>query len=416
MRPAGEIAVVEQLVSLVASTLKHRRTKPAAWLALVALLAFAPAARPAGAEKAAPRLGAGAVFETLTAGSNTYHGVEVRSVNDRTLMISHDKGLAAVRLRDLSPELQQSFGYRADAEALAETKLQESQATQQKRTAGDAVKRSVKSVPGAMGFEQLLQNFGSPLQLQPLVDLRPKFFELSLNVKNQGARPSCAVFAIVSALEYQNALLTGKAERFSEEYLVWATCRTLNRAPRARPEATAAASQSADDSDPIDEGFALSEVVTALRAYGVPLQESLPYSFARTATLKDPPREVMELARNRRQVSVLPLPGRDRSTVLANLVHALNAGVPVAVGMAWPAGRGFRGNTLNAQKAGETTGHAVTIVGYENKTGEIADTVFIFKNSWGVRWGAGGYGFASYRYLFNNLSDTAVLDVAPGKG
>jgi Papain family cysteine protease len=396
--------------------LNRRPLGSAALLALAAVLAFAPAARSAGAEKAPSRLGAGAVFDTLTVGANTYHGVEVRSVNDRTLMISHDKGLAAVRLRDLSPELQESFGYRADAEAVAEAKLKEDQAAQQKRTADATAKRSVKSAPGATGFEQLLQNFGRPVQLQPLVDLRPKFSELALNVKNQGARPSCAVFAIVSALEYQNALLTGKPERFSEEYLVWATCRTLNRAPRARPEAAIAASESTDDSDPIDEGFALSEVVTALRAYGVPLQESLPYSFARTAALKDPPQEVMALARSRRQVAVLPLPGHDRSTVLANLIHALNAGVPVAVGMAWPAGRGFRGNTLNAQPPGGNTGHAVTIVGYENKTGEIADTVFIFKNSWGVRWGAGGYGFASYRYLFNNLGDTAVLDVALGKG
>ena len=59
------------------------------------------------------------------------------------------------------------------------------------------------------------------------------------------------------------------------------------------------------------------------------------------------------------------------------------------------------------------SGHAVTIVGYENKTGAIKDTVFIFKNSWGVKWGAGGYGFASYDYLERNLAETALLEVQP---
>lgn len=369
------------------------------------------------AEPAAASLGIGASFETLSVGASTYRHVEVRSVNERTLMISHAGGLAAIRLRDLSPELQQAFGYNPDTEALAEAKLKASQVTQQKRISEEAAKRSSRATTaGNARFEQLLQNFGRAPELQPLVDLRPKFFELSLNAKNQGPRPSCAIFAIVSALEYQNATLTGQAERFSEEYLLWATCKTLNRAPRARPDAAAEpVGDGAEDYDSTDEGFALSEVVTALRAYGVPLQNSLPYSFARTTALKDPPREVMEEARHRRQVSVLPLPGHDQSTILANLIQALHAGIPVAVGMGWPPGRALKGNYLNAQKPRENSGHAVTIVGYENKTGAIADTVFIFKNSWGARWGAAGYGFVSYRYLFNNLNDTAVLDVALGK-
>jgi len=212
-------------------------------------------------------------------------------------------------------------------------------------------------------------------------------------------------------------MLTGRAERFSEAYLLWATCRTLNRAPRARPDETgggATDAENIDNLDVVDEGFALSEVVTALRAYGIPLQESLPYSFARDAAFKDPPRDVMDQARNRRRVSVIPLPGHDQSTLLANLIQALHANMPVAVGMRWPAARAIHGNYLNAQKPRDGSGHAVTIVGYENKTGAIADTVFIFKNSWGAKWGAAGYGLVSYRYLFNNLMETALLEVGLG--
>jgi hypothetical protein len=374
----------------------------------------------AAAENPPPRLGAGAVFETLTVGPSTYHDVKVRSVNARSVMISHAGGLAALRLRDLPPELQQAFGYSAEGEALADAKARADQVNQQKRINEEATKRAAKATAThSAPFEQLVQKFGRPAELQPLVDLRPKFFELSLNAKNQGPRPSCAIFAIVSSLEYQNALLTGRPERFSEEYLLWATCKTLNRMPRPRADSAAelTTGANAEDFDDADEGFALSEVVTALRGYGVPLQDSLPYSFDRTSVLKDPPPNVIDQARNRRHVAVLPLPGHDLSTVLTNLIHSLNTGIPVAVGMGWPPSRALRGgNYLNAQKPREGSGHAVTVVGYENKTGAIADTVFIFKNSWGTKWGAAGYGYVSYRYLFNNLHDTAVLDVALGKG
>lgn len=389
------------------------------WRTLGLILAmagfFAVVPHPFAADPIATQpLGAGAVFETLQIASGTvYRDVKVRSVNNRTLMISHAGGLAAVRLRDLPRDLQIAFGYSAEAEAAADAMLRQAQALQQKRIEEQLVlkKRSRQAASDSSEFDQLLQRFGRPVELTAGVDLRPRFFELALNVKNQGRRPSCAIFAIVSALEYQNALLSGRVERFSEEYLLWATCKTLNRAPRARPDMPAGADEeSPENLDNADEGFALSEVVTALRAYGIPLQESLPYSFLSTA----PTPEVMEEARNRRRVSVVALPGHDRSMVLANLIHALHAGVPVAVGMRWPAGRTMNTSYLNAQIPRDQGGHAVTIVGYENKTGAIGDTVFIFKNSWGAKWGAAGFGYATYRYLFNNLTDTALLEVSMG--
>ena len=63
------------------------------------------------------RLGAGATFDSLPAGKTTYQHVQVRSVNARTMMISHAGGIASVRLRDLSPELQAAFGYDPAAES-----------------------------------------------------------------------------------------------------------------------------------------------------------------------------------------------------------------------------------------------------------------------------------------------------------
>lgn len=369
------------------------------------------------AEQIAPNsLGVGATFETLQVGTATaYRQVKVRSINARTLMISHAGGLASVRIQDLSPELQTAFGYDPAAAASADAALRQAQQERdQRRRKEAAAKSEPRKLPVAnSAFEDLLQKFGQAPEIRPLVDLRPKFQELALNVKNQGARPSCAVFAVVSALEYQNAQLTGQAERFSEEYLIWATCRTLNRAVPIQPSDANAAETGAEDFDGADVGFALSEVVTALRAYGVPPQTRLPYAFGKSMTAAEPPPEIVDEARNRRRVSVFPLPGHDQATRLANLIQALDAGVPVAVGMGWPPSRSIRAGYLTTQRPRENGGHAVTLVGYENKTGAIRDTVFIFKNSWGTRWGAAGYGFATYDYLLNNLMETALLDIEP---
>jgi hypothetical protein len=361
------------------------------------------------AEPAVPvRAGVGTVFETMPAGAATYRHAQVRSVTARSVVISHDGGLASVRLRDLSPELQAAFGYDPAAEA-AEAAADERRA---KDSAAALAKARLPETRGASAtaFDALLQSFGQGPEVRTGgVDLRPRFFELGLNVKNQGPRPSCAVFAIVSALEYQNAVLTGQAERFSEEYLVWATYKVLHRTPQAAAEAQ---NEDSETLDGADTGFALSEVVTALRAYGIPPQASLPYTFAKTPSA-DPPAPVIDEARNRRRVSIVAVPGRDQATRIANLVQALNAGTPVAIGLQWPSWRTLRTGYLSQQKPVPNRGHAVTLVGYENKTGALQDTVFIFKNSWGVKWGAGGYGYVTYRYLDLNLGDAAVLDIAP---
>ena len=143
--------------------------------------------------------------------------------------------------------------------------------------------------------------------LQAEVDLRPRFFQLELGVKNQGHRPSCAVFAIVSALEFQNAELTGKVEKFSEEYLIWAVRKSVRRLPSA----AAAAPADPGGEEYQDEGFALAEVVAALRAYGIPLQASMPNTFgSRIESIEDPPPAIVQEARSHQRVFVHQVPGR----------------------------------------------------------------------------------------------------------
>lgn len=352
--------------------------------------------------------GPGTAIESLTVGATTYRQVKVRSVNTRTLVITHAGGMASLRLRDLPPEWRERFRYDPAAEAAleqAEAAARAAQAAAPKpkpKTAAPAAKK--RETP----FETLLRSLGQPVVLKPEVDLRGSMASLNLSVKDQGRRPSCAIFSIVSALEYQNALLAGRAEKFSEEYLIWAVRRTTKRlAP------TGVAETEADQA--ADEGFSLGEVVTALRAYGIPLQSTMPNTFGtKIEAIEDPPEAIVEEARQNQRIGFHALPGRDNATRINNLVIALNSGVPVPVGMAWPHWRSIKSGFLSAQKPVTGVGHAVTIVGYRCPSGRMEDTQFIFKNSWGIGWGQGGYGIVTFDYLQQHLGDAVLLELQGG--
>jgi hypothetical protein len=349
-------------------------------------------------------LKAGARIDELPVGKVVYRGVTVRSVSVHSLMFIHSGGMTSVRLRDLSPEWQARFNYDPAAEQAADEAARNS-------SLPTPVVHHVRVPSKKLStFDALLQKFGQPAMVQPEVDLRPKFFKLELGVKNQGARPSCAVFAIVSALEFQNAELSGRVEKFSEEYLIWAVRKSVQRMPASG----VVASDDAGAKEFRDEGFSLAEVVSALRAYGIPLQSEMPNTFGSSIkSIGEPPPATVQEARDHQRVFAHQLPGRDRATLLNNIVLTLNSGLPVAVGMAWPNARIINGY-LSGQKARGDLGHAVTLVGYKSSTGRIEDAYFIFKNSWGPQWGQGGYGTVTYGYLHHYLDDAVLLEVQHG--
>ncbi len=368
------------------------------------LLGLALALLPVRAAAADAALGPGSRIDALPVGPTTYRQVQVRSVNARTVLITHAGGMASIHLRELAPEWQARFHYDPAAAAAAD-------AAEPALSAPAARPGKPEPARSVSKFDQLLQHFGQPAEVKSGVDLRPKFFELDLGVKNQGRRPSCAIFAVVSALEFQNAELAGRVEKFSEEYLIWAVRKTVQRLPAA-----AAPADETGARDNEDEGYALAEVVDALRAYGIPLQSSMPNTFgSNIRNIPDPPPAVVEEARTHQRVFVHRLPGRDTVTRINNLVQALNAGVPVAIGIGWPNYRTLRGGFLDGQKPVTGSGHAVTLVGYTSATGRLEDTVFIFKNSYGAEWGQGGYGTVTYAYLRNYLNDAVLLEVQAGK-
>lgn len=399
--------------------MKNPRLRSVVFSFAVSLALASPlrAQSPDTAAAAISRLVPGSTLDRLTVGNVTYTQVRVRTVSAQTAMIQHEGGIVSLRLSDLSPELQQRFGYNsgaaaAEAEkqkaasAAAEVRRQEILATQRKAYAKRIAARA-NALPDETKIDQVLRSFGETPQLQPKVDLRTRYNELGLWIKNQGARPSCAVFAIVSALEFQSAEINGAAERFSEEYLLWATRKTLHRAPRSIDT-----SATAENQDPDDEGFALTEVVNALRTYGIPARDRVPNRFS-GATIEEPPADIITEARDSRRVAIHLLPGRDGAILAANVVQALNAGIPVPVGIGWPVEYNWRTGYLDKQRVYPNGGHAVTLVGYTSATGRIEDAVFTFKNSWGTRWGVDGYGNATYEFLRNNLHSAVILEIQP---
>lgn len=386
--------------------MKSKRERFLGVICLVLLFFSAVLLTPLLANDATPRLVAGNKLDSLTIGATTYRNVVIRSVSARSVIITHTAGMASFLLRDLSPELQQRFGYSLDAEHAQETAAKIAAEQQQARM--ETRRENHITSQGVNKIDRLLRSLGQQPEIAGEVDLRPRFSELGLWVKDQGHRPSCAVFAIVSALEFQSAEATGNAERFSEEYLFWATCKALDR-----PAAADTPSAGEENDDQSDAGFSLQEVATALRAYGIPLRDKMPNQFSGKA--ENPPDAIIEEARHAGRISVHSLPGHDGATLATHIIHALNMGIPVPIGMQWPDTRMWGNTFLDNQSTTQNRGHAVTIIGYRSKTGGIEDAVFTFKNSWGPRWGQSGYGVVTYGYLKKNLRSAVVLEVQPEK-
>ncbi|MFT3829038.1 MAG: C1 family peptidase [Opitutaceae bacterium] len=355
--------------------------------------------------------GVGATFETLEVDGIVYRSAKVVAVSPSTVTIRHPGGIAQLSLRKLPPELQQRFGYDPDEEAL-EAKIiaqQRRAAEQAAQSASSATAMSGRRAHDDTPVGRALARFGTPAPMRE-VDLRPRYRELELGTKSQGLRPSCAVFAVLSALEFQNAAL-GVPEQLSEEYLIWATRRTLG-IPFGEKRLLA----EGDEGDARDAGFTLQEVLAAVRAYGVPLQKQMPNTFGvGMERIPDPSEEVITTARTRRQVATYSVPGVNSAVKISNIMHALNEGVPVVVGLRWPHWRSLaQAAVLSQQTPLERRSHAVTLVGYVSNNGQPSGLRFIFKNSWGIRWGTGGYGFVEIGYLERNLLDAVVLEVRPG--
>lgn len=372
----------------------------------------APAA-PTAAAPAKPVEVSGLELGTLTIGKRTFHEVRARSRDTRSLFFTHREGLGSVRLRELAPEVQARLGYDPATAPPDEPPPAPPAAVARKTPARpNPTRPSPSPVATTSRLDQLFLAYAEEPEIRANQSLQADYIRLNLSVKNQGRRPSCSIYAIVGALEFQNAQLNGTLEKLSEEYLLWATRHSLGR--------TVESSHLPRDAngEPLrDLGYTLPSVITALQTYGIPTQDEMPSQLGvASESIERPPPELIGRARSRRLVFIAALPGATAEARTFALVHALNAGFPVPAGLRWPHENSIQAGILGAQRPLSGVGHAVTFVGYHCETGRAEDAWFVFKNSYGPRWGQGGYGRASWRYLSQNLLDAYVLDVrAPAK-
>lgn len=347
-------------------------------------------------------------FSQLRVGDAVYQDVRVTDVTPQAVIIVHSRGMSQVQLRDLSAELQQAFGYSAAAEQeyLAATRRKHELAMAKAASARKrrAHQSNNAAAAGSSPVQSALSRFGQAPVIRNEVDLRPEFWRLELGSKNQGRRPSCSVFAVVSALEFQNAQLDGNTDKLSEEYLIWATMQSLGLRDEQALQY---------DEDAIDAGFGLLEVVQALRTYGIPTHDAMPNTYGKSmADIEPPSDEIIEEARRRSKVHAYLITGRDQVTKINNIVHILNEGAPVVIGVQWPvASTLYNAPVLSKQKPRDDYAHAVTLVGYRSDKGDPTSLRFVFKNSWGNKWGLNGYGWVTYAYLQQHLHAAVVLDV-----
>ncbi len=192
----------------------------------------------------------------------------------------------------------------------------------------------------------------------------------------------------------------------SEYYLYWATLKTLGRYDQRERWSGAASSDE-------DAGSYLNEVFQALRSFGIPNNDEAG-DLGKNASqyeIETPSSQLIDLARKRSNIRAFAIPGRDPNILLGNIIHALNAGEPVVVGMGWPYFQAIRKTAyIENQKPRDNYGHAVTLVGYRSPTNTLEGTTFIFRNSWGAKWGASGYGYVRHKFIVENIYNAFVME------
>lgn len=344
-----------------------------------------------------------ATGETWDVSGHTYTAVRVREVTAATITIFHSGGITQLDLATLPSELQQRFSYDPEKAAAWKRDAQTAIAVtreEERRVAEARVKNAPPPAPAIPARPSDAEIARAPaghyvaVQIEAEVDLRTDFRKFGLYMKDQGRRPSCSVFATVSAVEYEIARRMGKAEPLSEEFLVWAV-------------------HELQPGIPLDNGYHFDEVVSALQTYGVPPQSVMRNSFGKSVTDIHPTTDVLLDASARRNIVPVWF-RREDPQLIERIVMSLNEHTPVVIGIHWPQWRSLVGNNLlRDQKPQEGAGHAVTLIGYRCPSGRPEDLVFIFRNSYGINWGVGGCAFVAASYLRENLISAFYVTI-PG--
>lgn len=304
--------------------------------------------------------------DSLQVKDTTYHNVVIRSVTPTHVTFSHDDGLSQVALADLPDEWKEKLEYDPAVAARHQARVQ----AQARQRLDQKDQQEAAALADPVGYTKL----------RPTVDFRTNQPTSIIRSKDQGRRPVNAIYATVTALEFAYAL-NGNPVQLSEEYVLWAA---LDILPNLQ----------------LDQGVHFAEIVKAVQIHGISREELFPNKIGRPVNeVENPSNDVLNDAAQRRNMqSTLILTKGDAA--VAQILVNLNEERPVVAAMRWPNYNTFRQNaTLRGQQPPKDSLHVVTFVGYQADPANPGSVLLIFRNSFGPRWGVGGYGYVALEYL-----------------
>ncbi len=230
------------------------------------------------------------------------------------------------------------------------------------------------------------------------VDLRPDYARFDLPACVQGSRNTCSLFAIAALAELECGRSdAGAAAPFSQEYLTWAANEATGR---------------------VGDQAMFFEALCGLNALGICPADLMPYESGGDRDRR-PSDEALSRAKelsDRWRVHWIKLwdvqePLTD-DQMLA-IKRALADGHAVACGLRWPDSQQGH-EILKVPPADQVyDGHSIVFAGYRDDPAVNGGGVFIFRNSYGPRWGAGGYGTMSYAYARAYANDALWIELGP---
>lgn len=211
-------------------------------------------------------------------------------------------------------------------------------------------------------------------------------------VEDQGDYGSCVGWAIVRGLrEWMIYKRTGKRVKLSVRFL-WMAAKETDHFEINSFVANAGTS--------LKTGFQV------LKKYGVPEDHYYPYEKELiTFTSLNQKRDFFYNAAKYRIFNYYQL-----SSNLTRRIHLAKVGpivVTVPIDEKWLS-VGTDGAIPDESKTGALGGHAILVVGYDDRTQR-----FKFKNSWGKAWGNKGFGYFSYKYAEENMWTAMGTDLVP---
>lgn len=227
--------------------------------------------------------------------------------------------------------------------------------------------------------------------------LRPLFEKYGIDVKDQEKRGTCSIFTLVGIIEFERANILGEKIALSPEYLNWAA----NKVEGVNAD-----------------GSYFHFAIEGMSRYGICADDYMPYA-TRFSGKAEPSKAAKQDAETRKTGNQIWIKEWNPTNgVTDEQLHRIREEIdnehPVAIGFRWPKEDVENkylssGELVVVDEDDVFDGHSVLIVGYANDEKCPGGGYLIFRNSYGVSFGNGGYGRIPYAYAKLYANDAMTL-------